>query len=284
MRRPVSGSSHSGDAGWQLRYFGGWFSEGPTLSRVQGFSYGRLRRVSFVAAAGIVGQANCETGSRAHNGRWPCLTPGCWAVPMVGPLPEDPRCSYFLVGGSELMAQDLLSLELSRIKEEFDQRSKKAAPKPEEKVFTVWLMPVGGEGPHGEGDRTPIHLPWMNRDLLATMLQAEVESLYLQGGMARVDEFVKSVDISEDVLRPSANRDGGALQGIQNAVPITTEDAAKAGRMVREACDATLRELKSRIAKVEEMVEPVAVTLALGGSRWRTERLRAKPRSTSLLV
>jgi hypothetical protein len=196
---------------------------------------------------------------------------------VLGPLPEETRCSYFLLGGDEAEAEVLLERELDRIERELDEEGK-VERKPEEKVFTLYLMPEGG--PTADGEWVPIHLPWANADLLSEMVWAEVESLYCEGGRTRVD-----LDhLRDSVSRSSTSHLLGrfAMNGVPqqwyrgNGGPLKQEDVSTAARAVTDACTKAVRVLDSRIDAAVKQIPRVAETLAVGRMKIAREEIEAE--------
>jgi hypothetical protein len=194
---------------------------------------------------------------------------------VLGPLPEETRCSYFLLGGDEAEAEVLLERELDRIERELDEVGK-GEQKPEEKVFTVYVMPEGGRTAGGEW--VPIHLPWANADLLPEMVWAEVESLYCEGGRTRVDDLLDSVSPSNTSHVLGRFAAGGVPQQWYrgNGGPLTLEDSSDAVRAVTDACKNAVLVLDRRIDAAVKQIPPAAATLAVGRMKVAREEIEAE--------
>ena len=196
---------------------------------------------------------------------------------MVGPLPQEPRVSYYPPAGSEDDAANLLARELERMTQELDDEFQKGPQQTEAKIFTLYVMPEGGPTAR-EGEWVPVHLPWANPERLAEMVWAEVESSYCDAGLHRVDELLDSVGRSGRSHVLGRTVAGGVpLSSFGgNAVPFEEGEAFKAAEAVQGAFDAAAKELDARIKRALERLQPTAETEAVGRMKVAREEIEAE--------
>jgi hypothetical protein len=181
-------------------------------------------------------------------------------------------CTGYVLGGAEEDEETVALSEFERIGAELRQSEQRQPPK-QSNVYTLYLFPrqPDARAPHASREASAdlridpwalnpvmIHLPWDNKELLKQRVKEEVDGAYMAGGSEALTYFLPSVDFTNKVY---AEETGWS----RNAVRFKSEsDAARACRMVRDACAEAKEDLDKRVDEAVKAVEAAAATEAVG--------------------